>query len=500
MLVLFLGVAAVLAQTGCVGVTAKTAPSSQSTTTTNDSAPSITGQPANQSVAVGQTATFSVGASGTAPLTYQWSKNGAVLSGATSASYTTPATVSGDNGAAFSVTVSNATGNVTSNGATLSVTAAPVAPSISAQPVGQTVTAGQSATFAVAATGTTPLTYQWNKNGGAIAGAIASSYTTPATATADNGSAFSVTVSNSVSSTTSSSATLTVSTANYVISAAPTSFAFTGTVNGAAPAQQTVTFISTPATPLPFTMTANQSWITMSATSGTTKAILQFGVNTTGMTAGTYTGQVLVTPTGAGDPPMTIPVSLTLVASTPGTLTANVSTLNFNTVSVGTGSTLQATLTNSGTSSVDISNVSISGAGFTASGVPTGTILNAGQTATLNVTFDPSAAGSVTGSVTVASNATDAAESIALSGTGAQTAQHSVSLVWGSTGSVAGYNVYQSTVSGGPYTKLNASLDSAESYTDNTVQAGQTYYYVVTSVNSSGEESVYSNEVSVVIP
>jgi len=87
-------------------------------------APQITTQPANQSVTAGQTATFSVVASGTAPLGYQWSKNGTAISGATAASYTTPATTSADNGASFAVTVSNAAGMAASTPAMLAVAAA----------------------------------------------------------------------------------------------------------------------------------------------------------------------------------------------------------------------------------------------------------------------------------------------------------------------------------------------------------------------------------------
>ncbi len=88
------------------------------------------------------------------------------------------------------------------------------APSITAQPTGQTVTVGQTATFTVAATGTAPLSYQWRKNGVAIAGITSSSYTTPATTTVDNGAQFTVVLSNSVGSVTSSVATLTVSAAS----------------------------------------------------------------------------------------------------------------------------------------------------------------------------------------------------------------------------------------------------------------------------------------------
>src|SRR5216684_3803306 len=144
-------------------------------------APTITTQPANQTVTAGQTATFSVVAAGTVPLNYQWQKNGANIAGATSASYTTPATTTSDSGSAFAVVVSNSTGAVTSASATLTVNPAPVAPAITTQPANQTVTAGQAATFTVVASGTAPLSYQWQKNGANIAGATSSSYTTPAT-------------------------------------------------------------------------------------------------------------------------------------------------------------------------------------------------------------------------------------------------------------------------------------------------------------------------------
>jgi acid phosphatase len=121
-------------------------------------------------------------------------------------------TTSSDNGAQFTVMVSNSTGSVTSTAATLTVSAAVVAPTITTQPASQTVTVGQTATFNVAATGTAPLSYQWRKNGTAISGATSSSYTTPATTSSDNGAQFTVVVSNSAGSVASTAATLTVTT------------------------------------------------------------------------------------------------------------------------------------------------------------------------------------------------------------------------------------------------------------------------------------------------
>ena len=88
--------------------------------------PAITTQPASQSVVTNSTATFMVTATGGAPLAYQWKKNGTDISGATSNTYTTPATSMGDNAAVFAVVVSNSAGTATSSNATLTVTAADV--------------------------------------------------------------------------------------------------------------------------------------------------------------------------------------------------------------------------------------------------------------------------------------------------------------------------------------------------------------------------------------
>src|SRR5467141_1859052 len=90
--------------------------------------PSITTQPTNQTVVVGQTATFFVTISGASPLSYQWKKNGTAISGATSPSYTTPSETTSDSGAQFTVAVSNSAGNLTSSAATLTVNPAPGTP------------------------------------------------------------------------------------------------------------------------------------------------------------------------------------------------------------------------------------------------------------------------------------------------------------------------------------------------------------------------------------
>jgi hypothetical protein len=176
----------------------------------NPVAPSITAQPQNATVDVGQTATFIVGASGTGPLTYQWQKNSTNISGATLSSYTTPDTTSADNGATFQVAVSNSAGSITSSQATLTVNSTGTAPTITLQPQNQILNSGQSATFTVAATGNGTLSYQWYSGSAAITGATSTSYNTPVTSLANNGDSYYATISNSAGTTTSALASLTV--------------------------------------------------------------------------------------------------------------------------------------------------------------------------------------------------------------------------------------------------------------------------------------------------
>jgi len=173
-------------------------------------APTIMTQPSSATVNEGQPASFAVAADGTAPLSYQWQRDGADIAGANAATYTTPPTAAADNGAAFRVVVANSAGTATSNSATLSVMPAATAPAITQQPASASIAVGQTATFAVTATGTVPLTYQWQRDGADIAGATTASYTTPAAQLSDNGALFRVVVTNAFGTVTSGNATLSV--------------------------------------------------------------------------------------------------------------------------------------------------------------------------------------------------------------------------------------------------------------------------------------------------
>ncbi len=183
-------------------------------------APAIAVQPANVAVDQGQTATFTVTATGTAPMAYQWRRNGAALVGATSSSLTL-ANAQPSAAGTYTVTVTNTAGSVTSAGATLTVNTAPV---FTSQPQTQTAFAGSVVTFSVSVSGGTAFNYQWRKNGVAIGGANASSLTLTGVTAADAGN-YDVLVGNSLGNVASSIAQLTIATTASapVITAQPAS-------------------------------------------------------------------------------------------------------------------------------------------------------------------------------------------------------------------------------------------------------------------------------------
>jgi len=228
-------------------------------------------------------------------------------------------------------------------------------------------------------------------------------------------------------------------------------------------------------------------------------ASTSFSATFTPASAGPFSGNITLV-SNAPNSPTTIALSGSGVASTLQ-LTASPTSLSFGSLTTGTSASQTVTLSNTGNSSVTISQITVSGTGFGLASIGLPLTLAAGQTTSFNVSFAPASAGSVTGSVTVSSNATNAPLVLALSGAGTAPATHNVSLNWTpSSSAYSGFNVYRSSVSGGPYTKIDSSLISKASYTDSTVYSGQTYYYVATEVDNTGAESAYSSEVSATIP
>jgi hypothetical protein len=174
---------------------------------TSASAPRIDRQPSNQTAFLTQTATFAVAVEGAFPLRFQWRKDGVDIPRATGITYVTPPVTLDDDGARYSVVISNDKGTVTSADATLTVRPGPA---ITTQPVGQSVNVGATATFSVQASGDS-LRYQWRRNDQDIGGATSATYTTPATTVADDGAVYTVAVGNPGGFVISDPATLVVS-------------------------------------------------------------------------------------------------------------------------------------------------------------------------------------------------------------------------------------------------------------------------------------------------
>jgi hypothetical protein len=219
-------------------------------------------------------------------------------------------------------------------------------------------------------------------------------------------------------------------------------------------------------------------------------------------TAGTASGQIAISSNSTTGGTAVVALGGTGTAANPQ-LTISAGSLSFGSVTVNTATTQTLTLTSVGTTPVTVSSVAITGAGFTILGGSFPVTLNPTQTLTLQLRFDPTTAGTLTGQITIRSNSTSGSTAVvALSGTGTSV-PHEVDLSWtappSSPDPVAGYNIYRST-GGGSLVLMNSSPDLLTVYVDNTVLSGATYSYVVKSVDSSGVESVPSNQITVTIP
>ncbi len=213
-------------------------------------------------------------------------------------------------------------------------------------------------------------------------------------------------------------------------------------------------------------------------------------------TGGSAAGSISVVSNASNS---TLTITLAGTAAVSGQLAVSPATLNFGTVTVGQTKSLTGSLTASG-SSITVSNANTSTSEFKVSGLALPLTLAAGKSVSFTITFTPQASGVAAAGASFISNASNSSAQATLGGTGAAAPQHSVSLNWNtSAAGVVGYNVYRGNSTGGPYSRI-ASMNADTSYTDSTVQAGQSYFYVTTAVDGNGKESANSNQALAVIP
>jgi Abnormal spindle-like microcephaly-assoc'd, ASPM-SPD-2-Hydin len=190
------------------------------------------------------------------------------------------------------------------------------------------------------------------------------------------------------------------------------------------------------------------------------------------------------------------------VGSSAGVLSVSPSSVNFGSVTVGSSQSQTITLS-APTNQVTVTSDSLGSSEYSISGLSLPLTLPAGQSATVTITFAPQSSGAANTSLAFATSSGTASPVVtSLVGTGVTATPHSVALSWqpSSTSDVAGYNVYRGTQSSGPYSKINASSDGSTSFSDESVQAGNSYYYEVTSVDSSGMESSPTSPVEASVP
>src|ERR1700739_4970728 len=182
-------------------------------------------------------------------------------------------------------------------------------------------------------------------------------------------------------------------------------------------------------------------------------------------------------------------------------LSVSPTSLSFGSATVGSSSSQTVTISNTGNSDVNVTQIAISGTAYSMTGGVLPITLSAGHTTSFTVVFAPLTTGNLAGSISVASTATNSPAMVTLSGSGVQSTSHSANLSWSDSASgLGGYNIYRGTQTGGPYTKVNSALIPTSAYTDTSVQSGTTYYYVTTATDSTGVESAYSNEAVALVP
>lgn len=188
-------------------------------------------------------------------------------------------------------------------------------------------------------------------------------------------------------------------------------------------------------------------------------------------------------------------------------LQTNPTSINFGKLGVNGTAAQTVKVLNTGNANVTVNQVVVSGSGFSYSGLPPKFELAPLQETSFLVSFHPKAKGVVAGSLKFITKDLSAALTVSLAGDGINAGStpspsaHTVKLSWNaSTSKISGYHVYRGEISGGPYTRLTGSVITGLEYSDNNVESGHEYFYVATSVDTAGTESLYSQQTSATIP
>ena len=291
-----------------------------------------------------------------------------------------------------------------------------------------------------------------------------------------------------------------------VASLSPTSLAFANQSVGTTSTVQTLTLSNTGNGALSITGLAltgtNASDFAQTNTCGSSVAAsanCTISVTFRPAASGSRTASVIITDNASGSP-QTVSLSGT---GTAALASLSATSLAFGNEPIDVTSTAQTvTLSNTGNAALSITSLALTGTNASdfAQTNTCGSSVAAGANCTIAVMFTPSVTGTEAASLSIADNSSGSPQTVSLSGAGT----HDVILSWtaSTTPGVVGYDVYRGTTSGGPYpTELNSTPVNGTTYTDATVQAGQTYYYVVTAVASDDvTQSADSNQVSATVP
>ena len=282
--------------------------------------------------------------------------------------------------------------------------------------------------------------------------------------------------------------TITAAPVPPAIGLSPTSLSFTAQQGGGNPAAQTLNISNTGGGTLSWSVSNNAMWVSHSPTSGTGNGVVTISVTTGSLTAGTYNGVVTLSAPGATS--VTVPVTFTVTAAP--TITLSPSSLSYAaTQGAANPANQNVSLTNSGgtlswTVSDDASWLAVSPTSGSGNSTLTTSVNTAGLTAgTYNGTFTVSAVGASSKTVTVTLTVSTPATS-------------SATLTWNANtdSDLAGYKIYRATTSGGYGAPTATVQGNITTYIATGLQSGTTYFFVITSYDSAGNESARSNEVS----